>query len=259
MSRASAADFSAFFPAAPRSAKNKAKERERAKSKAVDSSGPGSIASDRDASNTPKSRDEIEKVNISAVAANGALRDASLLTVDDTDFQQGDLLNSVGSASSHASTASSVFSAPNQNGITPGSTSVNIMTPMTNIDSSPIGRPSSPRHSQLSRNNSSNDHNSDKSSHFIHVSPLTATLQDHISSIKRVPARDPTRPRAERIKYDPHLDKSRPKLHKEAIYTMIDWVCTYIIYFVGSVIVLRSLKANDMCRMMTLPHQIQES
>ena len=59
---------------------------------------------------------------------------------DDNDSLQGDLLNAVGSASSHASTVSSVFSGPHQlsAGASLGRPShANASTPLTNAESSP--------------------------------------------------------------------------------------------------------------------------
>jgi hypothetical protein len=65
----------------------------------------------------------------------------------------GDLLNGVGSASSHASTASSVFSSSGTAhpstmsgcGPTTSSSSIHALTPLTNTDSSPPGKTVSPR------------------------------------------------------------------------------------------------------------------
>ncbi len=145
MSRASTAGFADFFPAAPRSAKDRAKERQRAKSKALDSPSPLPGNPDHDASPNSRPRDENGQTDDPADITNIAA-DAGAHTVDDTESLQGDLLNGVGSASSHASTISSVFSLPNQQTANmSGAGTLSSLTPLTNIDSSPPpGRPASP-------------------------------------------------------------------------------------------------------------------
>src|SRR5438045_6819482 len=110
MSRASAAGFADFFPAAPRAAKNKARERQRAKTKVLDSPSIAPLSSLQDGT-TIKPRDDCGITDRVESGGNGLVSDGNLAVLEDRDSPPGDLLNGVGSASSHTSTISSVFSA----------------------------------------------------------------------------------------------------------------------------------------------------
>lgn len=231
MSRASTAGFSDFFPAAPRSAKNRAKERERAKSKPLDSPLLEPVNTDRDANNTPRSRDETGRGNISGAASDEIGRDTTILAGDYSDLQ-GDLLNCVRSASSHTSTASSIFSTTAQNTGATGASNPSNLTPMTNDDSSPIGQVASPqRPKTLIRTPSSLEHV--ESSAPKHVPSLDIQPPEDMAQPPRVQMRDPSKPKGERCVYDPQLDHSSIKPKQKVKYKDILWVC---IKYVGSVI-----------------------
>lgn len=136
------ASFAQFFPSAPRAAKDKAKEREKVKSSQIQESPrvkaansqavlSNSLAISDDAGLTPCGSGE-NKISPPEVMPTSQ--------ADDNESLQGDLLlNGVGSASSHASTVSSVFSAPapHSNMSAGGSKNTSSLTPLTNIDSSP--------------------------------------------------------------------------------------------------------------------------
>lgn len=145
------ASFAQFFPSAPRAAKDKAKEREKVKSSQIQESPKvraanaqavltNSLAIIDDAGLNPRGSSE-SKISPPEVLPTSQ--------ADDNESLQGDLLlNGVGSASSHASTVSSVFSAsaPHSNNMSAGgSKNTSSLTPLTNIDSSP-NRVTSPRH-----------------------------------------------------------------------------------------------------------------
>lgn len=128
--------------------------------------------------------------------------------------ESGDLLNGVGSASSLASTVSSVFS-NNQTTMSsyPGQTSsLHALTPLTNTDSSPPGKPLSPRSAKLS----------DDTMHATTTSPYTAPSADLSQNVSetmtpvhtppehgRQARPGPGEPKGFRLFYDPMLD---PKL-----------------------------------------------
>jgi histone-lysine N-methyltransferase SETD1 len=235
MSRASAAGFSDFFPAAPRAAKNRARERERAKSKPLDSPLLEPVNTDRDVNSTSRSRDEPGRAaaNISVVANNNNElgRDTAILAGDDSELQ-GDLLNCVRSASSHTSTVSSVFSTTAQNSGASGVSNPSTLTPLTNDDSSPIGQVASPRRSKtLVRSPSSLDRM--ESSSPKHVLSDETPISEAMSQPERAQMRDPSKPKGEKCVYDPQLDNSGIKPKSKVKYKDILWVC---IHSAGSVI-----------------------
>lgn len=218
MSRAPSAGFSDFFPAAPRNAKIKARERERAKSKPLDSSAPESRKNSRDASYTSKSRDEAGKPSIIRNADNiDIIRDAAMTGTDENEAQ-GDLLNCIRSASSHTSTASSVFSATAPSSRAPAISHPSALTPMTNDDLSPNGQIQSPRHTKLSaRNASLLDNKESISSSPAHVPPPQQESQENsIIPDKwdgvRVDMRNREQPvKAQTFVADPTNEKSRKR------------------------------------------------
>lgn len=149
MSRASAG-FADFFPTAPvvlqQKHKQAALERERAKARTVQVQ-----ATARTHVVSPHSRG-------SRTAQRGAVVNGEVAHIDkaehqtaaheDNELVQGDLLNAIGSASSHTSTASSIFSGAHN--VPTGSNSglhsaSHALTPLTNTDSSPPDRGGSPR------------------------------------------------------------------------------------------------------------------
>jgi histone-lysine N-methyltransferase SETD1 len=140
MSRASGASFAQFFPSAPRAAKDKAKEREKVKTQIPEST--SSFVPVADSQVTPAvSRVEDVASHQTPSQSNIPITDFAPLPAEDNESILGDLLNGVGSASSHTSSSvSSVFSASAQQptmstfGV---SQNVSNLTPLTNIDSSP--------------------------------------------------------------------------------------------------------------------------
>lgn len=137
MSRASGTSFAQFFPSAPRAAKVKAKEREK-KSQALEAS--RSLV-DVKASIIKKHIDSSSALTITENIIPAA--EVVVHQVEDSESTHDDI-NDVGSASSHAS---SVFSGPGQQqNITTKDSSRQIMTPLTNTNSSPPNGPVSPNH-----------------------------------------------------------------------------------------------------------------
>ena len=242
MSRAPSAGFSDFFPSAPRNAKIKARERERAKSKPLDSSATEASKSSRDASYTSKSRDEAGRANMLRSADNIELiRDASMTGTDENDLQ-GDLLNCVRSASSHTSTASSVFSATAPSSRAAAIPHQSALTPMTNDDLSPNGQIASPRHTKLAaRNASLLDNKESISSSPAHVPPpQQESPENSIISDKWDGVRIDMRSRAQPIKAqtfvaDPTNEKSRKR--QRGHMKDITWVRSINITCSGSVII----------------------
>ncbi|KAL5349974.1 histone methyltransferase set1 [Pseudogymnoascus australis] len=222
MSRASTAGFSDFFPSAPRAAKNRAKERERAKSKPLDSPLLEPVNADRDAHNPSRSRDESGRGSISGAAGDEGARDPNILAAaDEGELQQGDLLNCVRSTSSHTSTASSVFSTTAQNTSTAAASNLISLTPLTNDDSSPIGQVASPRGTKAGlKTPSSLEHVESSSSK--HVLQDTPPAQD-MAEPQRVQVRDRDKPKGQKCVFDPQLDKSGIKPKPKVKHKDISW------------------------------------
>lgn len=143
--------YNQAFPLAPRDARDRAKERERARSKTIDSPKVLPVNSLKAINATASSHNQEHGVDSRAGYITGT--DHSSAPADDVDIQPGDLLNGVGSASSHASTVSEVFStaAPNSGSTTFGSSSnlPSTLTPLTIHESSPIDPLRSPHHSKI--------------------------------------------------------------------------------------------------------------
>ncbi|XXH00275.1 hypothetical protein Hte_006617 [Hypoxylon texense] len=123
---APSAGYKEFFPNAPRAARDKANEREREKSTKT------SDSADNDSKTEAPARRDGAKYDSS-------LSDAAHPPIDDTESLQGDILNGVGSASSHASTASSVFTTFNSSAAMNASSraSNSNLTPLTTMGSPP--------------------------------------------------------------------------------------------------------------------------
>ncbi|KAK8110593.1 histone-lysine N-methyltransferase- H3 lysine-4 specific [Apiospora kogelbergensis] len=227
---ASGTGFAQFFPAAPRAAREKATERERAKSRA------SSDAADRDprmSSSIPSScgpRDGPAKSDLS-------ISDAAhpLIPTDDTESAQGDILNGVGSASSHASTTSSVFSATNQsaslNNFSSRASNSNL-TPLTNAGSSPSSHIPPSSQLNLHRNKQQNTSGASQLAEVTrtqdgtsasHITTSTSSSSSHRNGIvDRIPARDPARQiKGTKRTYDPLTDKllsSTDRKSKKPVY-----------------------------------------
>lgn len=142
--------YNQAFPLAPRDARDRAKERERAKSKTIDSPKVLPINSLKAINATAASQNQERGTDFRRGDITST--DQSSAPADDVDIQSGDLLNGVGSASSHASTVSEVFStaAPSSGPATFGSSSnrPSTLTPLTINESSPIDSVRSPHYSK---------------------------------------------------------------------------------------------------------------
>ncbi|KUJ07691.1 histone H3-K4 methyltransferase Set1 [Mollisia scopiformis] len=221
MSRASGASFAQFFPSAPRAAKDKAKEREKVKSQGLDSPSIRPVADSKVSLSFPRADDaassrfgaEIKPPPVNGVAA----------TTEDSDFLQGDLLNGVGSASSHTSTVSSGFSAPAQQpnmSTLGGPRNVSSLTPLTNIESSPIPA-TSPQHKSGTYTTTPNELTNAiavGTNFTLSAQPPVEAEAPHIPTDSRVYARDPNKGvKGVKCTYDPLLDKTASKKAK-AIY-----------------------------------------
>jgi histone-lysine N-methyltransferase SETD1 len=228
MSRASAAGFADFFPAAPRAAKNKAKERQRAKSKALDSPSATPVNPQQEANTPARSRDETAQSEQSTDGPNGANIEPGVPILDASESPPGDLLNGVGSASSHASTISSVFSAP------PATATFgrpNNLTPLTTADSSPPPVLASPHHSNTATAISlSRSLPVDSSFPEKEVPETQSHPSVQESPAPRIHARDPNRGvKGEKCTYDPQLDhklSSSDRKKAKPIYKVFGLVCT---------------------------------
>ncbi|KAH9207600.1 hypothetical protein DL95DRAFT_49548 [Leptodontidium sp. 2 PMI_412] len=213
MSRPSGASFAQYFPTAPRAAKDKAKEREKVK-----------IFSSHDSPSTrPVADTKVVLPNLRVDDAPSRSGDGGVPTADIAAplLDEGDLLNGVGSASSHSSTVSSVFSsAAQQNNLSATAANNNLSTtPMTNIDSSPNRVASPQQHKSAATGSSSTGFPSEKYLTQNDVpSPQNTAKADTPPADPRVYARDPNRSvKGCIIKYDPLLDKKlSPKDMKKA-------------------------------------------
>lgn len=235
MSRAPAASFAQFFPAAPRAAKDKAKERERVKSQGLDSPSIRPVDSKISlsfprADDTPSSR---LGGDIKIPQLNGFAPSA-----EDSESTQGDLLNGVGSASSHTSTVSSGFSAPaaqSNMSTLGGPRNVSSLTPLTNIESSPIPASSPQQKSQPTTTHPHELNNAAavSTNSTLHANPPSA----HTHTDSRVQSLNPNKGvKGIKCTYDPSLDKTSAKKSKTAIYKEFGLV--RILQSVGSVILL---------------------
>ncbi|KAH8664307.1 hypothetical protein BX600DRAFT_512355 [Xylariales sp. PMI_506] len=203
---ASGPGFAKFFPAAPRAAREKATERERAKSRPSD-------ISDRDGrrATSPPSSIPLSSSVTSATAPRDSIKpdpsssDVAFLPLDDAESLPGDMLNGVGSASSHASTTSSVF--------TNGSHAVNAssshaynsrLTPLTSVGSP--AHPSISAHSQNLKQSLQDPKKSDGSTASIAAESTSTPRRP--GAFNRIPARDPARQvKGMKCTNDPLLDK----------------------------------------------------
>ncbi|KAI1490322.1 hypothetical protein F5X96DRAFT_552830 [Biscogniauxia mediterranea] len=187
---APSASYREFFPNAPRAARDKANERQREKSHKV------SDSADNSRTATPVLRD--------ATNHTTSLSDAARPATDDADFAQGDILNGVGSASSHGSTTSSVFSTTN---LPP--TLNNSHAPNNNSTPDTVaGSPTYPPSMQPSKQFASSPSHAGKAE--ITSSTTAAELLSNLPGVaERLPARDPSRP-VQGIKciHDPSTDKN---------------------------------------------------
>ncbi|KAI9814120.1 MAG: histone methyltransferase set1 [Thelocarpon impressellum] len=225
MSRASAG-YADFFPAAPSVLQQKhrqqARDRQRARSKPEAAvAGPPEAAPRDDAAR-------------SAVAVNGVTLNSAPEPVlapgqqDDNDSLQGDLLNGVGSASSHTSTGSSVFSAANAPlGMSKSGTAQHphSLTPLSNHESSPNDQLTTPPGGRLARPRHEPD---DRPGHALSPADASADVARPARTPRspsppvRLPMRAPGLVRKGEIcTYDPELDKrisTKEKRKLAAVY-----------------------------------------
>jgi histone-lysine N-methyltransferase SETD1 len=242
MSRAPGASFAQFFPSAPRAAKDKAKEREKSKSQSIDSPSIRPVADTKVAASNSLLVDD-------ASSSRGARE--SILSIpdpagpqaEDNESLQGDLLNGVGSASSHTSTVSSTFSAAAQqpNMSTFGaSRNVSSLTPLTNADSSPSRTTSPNQYKSGTPATNSTWLPTEKAVSQDDVLQAQPALADQPPSDPRVYARDPNKGvKGSICTYDPLLDRklsSNEKKKAKPIYK--DFGLVRIIQSLGSVILL---------------------
>lgn len=196
MAPSAPAGFANFFPAAPRAQREKATERERERSRAQS-------GADRDARSPPISSSSQPASHNGVKPDRSSSSDAAHHPTDDNESIQGDILNGVGSASSHASTASSVFShASAING--PAHASNSHLTPLTSAgspsnSSNTVSKPQHPKQSQDGLK--LGDSNPASAAYPTSISRRTGTAS-------RVPARDPSRQtQGTKRTYDPLLDR----------------------------------------------------
>lgn len=238
--------YSQAFPLAPKNARDKAKERERATSKTIDS---------------PKilPTSGIKVVNAVAFSLNQE-RDAqprggdtnitdSSAPADDADVQPGDLLNGVGSASSHESAPSEVFSTTAANSA-PANSGMpsNSQTPLTINESSPTDPLQSPRQPKTDTPLPARNGLVENPSNITSLSSSHASTS-HAAPLRNLPPTNtPTRlpifphgkPRGIRCTHDPELllhqfriTKEEAKKQKPVIEEFDGAVCTQYISSLG--------------------------
>ncbi|WYZ38925.1 hypothetical protein EsH8_III_000839 [Colletotrichum jinshuiense] len=212
MTRQSSASFAQFFPAAPRVARDRANERERAKAKTQDTTS-GSLGGPK-SSGTPLA----SVTNGSrAAGADGLLSDNSQQPTDGHESPIGDTLNVVGSASSYASTGSSIFSTSARQALPNGTSHIPASsgTPLTSVESpSYSGNAGLPKTNMLQAQNI--DRGEAPASHNTPASRLNSSLPEPSPPIERTPARDPIRSRKGlKCTYDPFNDRTLSKHGKK--------------------------------------------
>lgn len=239
MSRASGASFAQFFPTAPRAAKDKAKEREKVKTQHL---GSPSIRPLADSQST-QSTFRVENVGFTRFGgeSNTPTIDPPPLQAEDNESLQGDLLNGVGSASSHSSTMSSVFSAPAQHtGMSTFGSNRNVssLTPLTTTDSSP-SHIASPHHYKTgAQTTNGSDATVNRSLPHNDVVQAQNDIGVPNPTKPRVYARDPAiGVKGTKCTYDPLLDRklsSNEKKKAKPIYKEFGLVRTHNIICWGA-------------------------
>ena len=146
MSRASAGSFAAFFPNAPSVLE---KKRKRSSSQAAEAPSKLSVAGNSSRS-TGSDRTSLTAATSEARSTTEQTSTQGPGTQEDDEIrssESGDILNGVGSASSLASTTSSIFSNPSYHHSShsqAASSGAHALTPLTNIENSPPGKGGSP-------------------------------------------------------------------------------------------------------------------
>lgn len=206
MSRASAGTFAAFFPNAPSVLQQKRKRASHG-SQITKTSGHSSCTNIT-RSNSPedgsKSQDETYDYRTGHAANPSPLPDEEAQKSG-----SGDTLAGVGSDSSLASTVSSVFSnAQAHSGAAAPTSDSHTLTPMTNTESSPTRKTTSPPHIRSSIERSCGNSSADWKFTSLDSNKPFKALQ--ISSERRSQARPgPGQVKGFKVVYDPELD---PKL-----------------------------------------------
>ncbi|TDZ74131.1 Histone-lysine N-methyltransferase, H3 lysine-4 specific [Colletotrichum trifolii] len=212
MTRQSSASFAQFFPAAPRAARDRATEREKAKAKSQDPTS-GSLGGRKGSGTFFANGTSARAIS----GTDGILSDSSQQATDGLESPSGDTLNVIGSASSYASTGSSVFSTSARPVMPNGSSHMTTTsgTPLTSVESpshsATTGLPkTSMAHSQtIDRVEASASRNTPSSR-------MNSSLPEPSPPpVERIPARDPSRSR-QGIKciYDPFTDRTLSKHDK---------------------------------------------
>jgi len=210
MSRASGASFAQFFPAAPKAAKERAKERVKSKSQSIESPVSRAAADIQVVYNNTSRTDDAGLAR--PTDGHTSCADAAPALAEDNESLPGDILNGVGSASSHSSTVSSVFSAPAQpSTILNSGTAQNVssLTPLTNIDSSPNpGASPGGYKSSAQATNASGFATINSLLSQENVAQSQPPNPDPNPTDPRIPARDPTRSvKGDKCVYDPLTDR----------------------------------------------------
>jgi [histone H3]-lysine4 N-trimethyltransferase SETD1 len=222
MSRASAG-FADFFPTAPsvlqQKQKQAARQRQRARAKPVEPPVPVPIHPETVAATSAAIQDDPVE---SPTLVNGGSGGQGTPAQDDNESVQGDILNGVGSASSHTSTVSSVFSATNHPATystTGGASNTHTLTPLTNTDSSPPGRATSPP-SQLKAANPNAipkyDSTYDCQVMDESADPAASMTPSYTPPPPRLTARAEGKAvKGYKITYDPDLDRTTPSKERK--------------------------------------------
>ncbi len=234
------ASFAQFFPSAPRAAKDRATERERAKTRVQES--PSS--SSQPAANTngypspiaPSGSRPTDDASASGLASRPS-RDASASDAshpppqpDDNESLSGDILNAVGSASS-TSTSDSVFSGSTRQNAMATYKNSNHLTPLTTTDSPSPANHTMPQpaktHATAPRPADKTDGSAPKPDGYADENPPPPP-----GAIDRVPARDPNRSvKAIKCVHKPILDRSGSSSGKsKPTFQEFGMVRTCIIY-----------------------------
>lgn len=196
---APSAGYKEFFPNAPRAARDKANEREREKS-----SRASEVADIDSKTATPAHRD--------GAKYESSLSDAAHPPTDDTESLQGDILNGVGSASSHASTASSVFTSSAALNASSRASNSNL-TPLTTM-----GSPINSSHIQTAKQRTSVIHNATSKSDSTSSTMANGSLSSIPGIAQRLPARDPNLTiKGTKCIHDPLTDKSLSSNDRKAM------------------------------------------
>ncbi|PKS10767.1 hypothetical protein jhhlp_002524 [Lomentospora prolificans] len=212
------AGFAQFFPTAPRAVKDRMTERERVervKKPSHEASDAPSPNSQNFASQTASKTDPTD--GLGRPAQDVPFSDISLPPTDDSESVPGDIPNGTRSASSHASTGSSIFSSSTRQTVPAPSVqpSATLNSPLTSLDS-----PLHPGTMPTAKPRPSYSNTADISSREVYQSadsPAPAGGQLSLFA-DRIPARDPARGiYGVKCIYDPLIDRNLVKSSKKDI------------------------------------------